>query len=210
MKGFTKTERAEREPHRGYRFVVSDGATRFRTHCPVCLAQNDGWWEGGEPRYSGGVIHVKQFDVSGRSVDLVAACRCFVGQARRERRNLPLSIDELPPNVEFVTTPAAILWKDGDSTGPPPAEGPENVEHEAESRLAFAKQFRRFESGRLSLEQLGANVDALRKKYTPDLVVVPTVEAIIRDRALRDLYFGTTVRRRSTPKENEKLPYRDD
>jgi len=204
----SESEDVGRQPHEDYSFMASDGARTFWVHCPVCSAVNDGWWSGGEPRYTGGVIHA-QVDVPDYGIeDQALACLCFVGEARRNRA-LGRNIDEARRVVKYITSPLAVVWKRGESRGAPPQ--PDATPPEIDVRGMTKRQFDRYVSGQLSLQELETNLKAIEQKALKEDLLIPSVQQILDSHELRALYFGRKRKREAEAQEGtSSLPYKDD
>ena len=75
---------APRREHRPYRYLINEGGQPAWVHCPVCRSVNDGWWPDGNPKYTGGFLHVLEpYDNKPGSQHAVTyACLCGQGKRR--------------------------------------------------------------------------------------------------------------------------------
>jgi len=93
-------EPVSRESHASYIFRIAfpDG-TEKDVYCPVCLADRDGHYPNGKPKYSGGRVNVRTQEAADRQeaggvlprYSDFAACSCFVGDLFAESWNKRLS-----------------------------------------------------------------------------------------------------------------------
>jgi hypothetical protein len=194
--GDSKATSGERRKHRPYRYLVDHYGVRQWVHCPVCLSVNEGWYENGTPRYSGGVVEVKRpySLVRGGWIEIAVACVCAAGEQRQQQPHFQRTIDEEPKESIFVTLAMPILWVRGKDSSPPPEDDEAEEDRRNQENLQLAKQTRRFMAGEINLEQFKSNVAALGAKWRQSAHGSPaSLELILQTRELRHLYFLPTL-----------------
>jgi hypothetical protein len=179
-----------RRLHRPYRYVVDHyGYFKF-VHCPVCLSTNQGWYDGGVPRYSGGAVEVNYPSETNPEMHLrcVVACKCAAGEARLAV--LKRTIDDVPHEAEFVSVAHPIVWARGKGETHAPEMSDEEKRDRFEEARHLQREIRRFNDGEITLDQFKANVEHLSKKWAEAHRGRPaSLREIIESRELRSLYF---------------------
>lgn len=210
----------ERRPHRPYRYLVDWWGTVMWVHCPVCLSRNAGWWGDGSPRYSGGAVEVEEpYDlVPGTMTTFTYACLCADGQGRLSRRRR--SIADVSPVGGFPSLAASIIWVRDQSQGKPPEPTKEEEERDRIASEALAKEIRKYDAGKQSLEALTERCKILYSRFQQKQGrLQPSIRDVLTDRALRSLYFqpelpapDEVTTQRAAPQDDrpDLLPYRDD
>lgn len=183
-KGYGKTVKAHggdvgRQPHRQYRFLVTDGYRVWWVHCPMCQSVDENWGpETGKALYSGGFItaEVPDGQVWRR---VVVACDfpgCEDGQRKREVLGI-VGASELHPSAEIIDPrPVHVLWDCNEHAGARPREGVDTPAAVPEDKLRefsclMWEQFRRWRTKEINSEQFNANRQHIAKKMLPAKIV---------------------------------------
>lgn len=177
-----KTSTVEvQEDHLLYRFLATTGVGQAWVHCAMCGSQNDGRFQGGRPRYSGGLLQALDRD---QVWDF--ACRCHQGQRFHDKQHLPYC-DEAPESVDWLTRPMWILWVRGSSPGTPPKAQPLDFDVGAYLET-YALAFAELMAGKIDKAELVARTRKLESALDTG-IRTPTVREVLESRALRSLYF---------------------
>lgn len=177
----------ERKPHPPSPWIVEIDWRLFRVQCPICLSVNEGWWSDGAPRFSSGTVlcDIPQPDGT-TSFQSQAACVCIRGQQRRKELRIS-TFPTLPLNTRYHTIPGAVVWVQGDSRPAPNLT--RTVESLSEVSIACAPHWHQFEKGKISSRELHRRLSKIaRESRVPEPQHRPTIDEILEDSALWDLY----------------------
>lgn len=202
-------EPAERISHGEPEFLCTEiGWDHEWVWCPLCHSRPDGWWENGQPKWTGGAIEAAvPVKNSTELQDVIVACRCSAGQT--VQRSLGTRyFDNLAPAAVFATTPLIVLWRRGVTAGSPPVEEPRPGS--AAYNAGMATQFRRHLAGEITYAQFTANAATLERKHMPPRLPPVTISQILQSAQLMQLYYPRPESiQEPQPAGNSGLPYKD-